>query len=132
MERNDWGLRSSYHANMAKKAPDPRSFEQDWFLPEWMASKKMSQAELGRRTGWSKATVNDIFHGKTNYYREIVNLAARALEVHPWELLMSPEEANQIKRLRTALDEEVHLRVAEAQQGFRTKDELPDRRKKAG
>lgn len=68
-----------------------------------MASKNMTQAELGRRTGWSKATCNDIFHGRTDYYRQILNEAAAALNVSPFELLMHPSEANQLRSISTAV-----------------------------
>lgn len=60
----------------------------------------MTQAGLSKITGWSKATTNDIYHGKTAYYRDILNRAASALQVAPWELLMHPDQANAIKRLR--------------------------------
>lgn len=64
----------------------------------------MSQAELMRRTGWSKATTNDIYNGKTGYYRNILNEAATALHIEPFELLMHPSEANHLRTLRkTAL-----------------------------
>jgi transcriptional regulator with XRE-family HTH domain len=72
----------------------------DWFLVEWMQSKRMTQAELARRTGWSKATANDIYHGVTSYYRQILNEAAAALNIQPWELLMSPADANALRAMR--------------------------------
>lgn len=93
----------SYSDRMTRKRPTASQGPQpDWFLVEWMRSKRVSQAELGRRTGWSKATVNDIYHGKTSYYREILNIAAKALEIEPYELLMSPEYANALKQQRAA------------------------------
>ena len=98
---------------MPRKATPARSIGPDWFLAEWMASKNITQAELGRRCGWSKATTNDIYHGKTEYYRAILNQVATALEVFPWELLMPPAEANRIKRWRAAFEQEAVLRVAE-------------------
>lgn len=90
----------SYHPIMPRKRIAPTEIGPDWFLVEWMHSKKMTQAELARRTGWSKATANDIFHGTTSYYRQILNEAAAALHVQPWELLMSPADANAIRRFR--------------------------------
>lgn len=90
----------SYHPNMPRKATPPRTVGPDWFLPEWMAAKRLKQADLVRLTGWSKATVNDIVHGRTEYYRAVVNQVAAALQVHPWELLMSPAEANAILAMR--------------------------------
>lgn len=85
---------------MARKQAPSTSIGPDWFLVDWMRSLKVSQATLGRETGWSKATVNDIYHGKTSYYRQIVNEAARALHIQPHELLMHPDEAMAIRRMR--------------------------------
>ena len=44
--------------------------------------------------------MNDIFHGKTSYYRQILNDAARALRIEPFELLMPPAAAMAIKNMR--------------------------------
>lgn len=85
---------------MARKSTERGNFGADWFLAEWMAAKAMSQAELGRRTGWGKATTHDIVHGKTGYYRKILNEAAAALHVQPFELLLAPEEANHLRAMR--------------------------------
>lgn len=118
MALNDAARDGSYNANMPKKRTETRTIGPDWFLQEWMASKNMTQAELGRRTGWGKATANDIYHGKTEYYRAIVNEAARALEIETWELLMSPAQANRIKRWRAAFEAEQLLIAAEDRAGF--------------
>lgn len=91
-----------------------------------MRSLHVNQAELGKRTGWSKATVSDIYHGRTNYYREIVNLVASALHVHAWELLMHPDEANRIKRWRAAFEEEQVKLAAEGGGGVRIVPEAED------
>ena len=85
---------------MPRKTTPPRTIGPDWHLPEWMAAKRISQADLVRLTGWSKATVNDIYHGRTEYYRAVLNQLAAALNVYPWELLMSPAEAMAILNLR--------------------------------
>lgn len=71
----------------------------DWYVNEWLATLKMSQADLGRATGWGKARVSEICSGKTNYYREIVNEIARAMNIHPFELLLHPDDAMAIRRL---------------------------------
>lgn len=115
---------------MARKVPPSRSVEPDWFLREWMDTLEVRQTDLIRETGWAKSRVSEIVNGKTDYYREIVNTLASVLKIHPWELLMLPEEAHHIKRLRAMLDEEVHLRVAEAQQGYTLPP--PPRDRKAG
>lgn len=112
---------------MPKKSSSGRTSGPDWFLPEWMASLRVTQADLCRATGWSKATANDIYHGKTEYYRAIVNQLADALHVQPWELLMSPEDAHHIRRLRAAAADEYALRVAESGQTYKPGNEPAER-----
>lgn len=78
--------------------------EFDWFLSDWLAAKGMSQADLCRATDFPKAKVSDLVNGKSRYNRDVVNTIARAMEIHPYELLMHPSDANALKRLRqTAL-----------------------------
>lgn len=100
MTDGDRRSRSSYHPNMPRKAKQSTVIGPDWFLQEWMRYFKKSQADMCRLTGWSKATMSDIYNGTTNYYREILNEVARALEVSPFELLMHPDEAHALRRLR--------------------------------
>jgi transcriptional regulator with XRE-family HTH domain len=72
----------------------------DWFLPEWMATLRVTQADLGRETGMSKSTISEIVNGKTHYYRALLNEMARALKIAPFELLLPPEEAFALRRMR--------------------------------
>ena len=91
-----------HHANMARKtkqvstsAPGP-----DWFLQEWMAALRKSQADLARECDWARGTMHGIYHGRTEYYRELVNLIASKLNIQPYELLMHPDDAMAIRQLR--------------------------------
>jgi transcriptional regulator with XRE-family HTH domain len=113
---------------MARKTEPSQSIGPDWFLVEWMQSTKMTQAELSRRTGWPKATANEIYHGKTSYYRQILNEAASALNVQPYELLMPPEEAYHVRRLRTVVEEEHRLRAVADQRAQFKPEEPPAER----
>jgi transcriptional regulator with XRE-family HTH domain len=58
--------------------------------------------DLVRETGMSKATISDIVNGRTNYYRALVNQMALVLRIEPFELLMHPDEAFALRRLRAA------------------------------
>lgn len=44
-------------------------------------------------TGWSKATMSQLYNGTQDYSPKVVNEAARALNAQPYELLMVPERA---------------------------------------
>lgn len=72
----------------------------DWFLNEWMASVGLSQTQLREITGWSKGAASEICTGKTLYSRRLLNEAANALNIHPYELLMHPDDAMALRRIR--------------------------------
>ena len=73
----------------------------NWYLREWMAALGVAkQTEMMARTGWSKATMSQLYSGKQDYSPKIVNDAARALNVEPYELLMPPEMAFALRRQR--------------------------------
>lgn len=87
----------------------------DWFLRQWVETLRTTQAELERRTGWDKRKASHLMNGKQPYKRDTVNEAALALSIEPFELLMHPEDAFALRRLR-----ENALRIAsEARNPFR-------------
>lgn len=100
----------SYNAKVPKKKPraKPHRAEPDWFLPEWIATLKTTQSKLARQCGWNTSTMHGIYHGRTQYYREIVNLIAGNLNIKPYELLMHPDEAFALRQQR-----EVALKIVE-------------------
>jgi len=76
----------------------------DWFLKEWLATLDMRQARLCEVTGWDKRKASDLVGCKQRYNRDAVNEAAAALNISPFELLLSPADAMAFRRLReTAL-----------------------------
>lgn len=83
----------------------------DWFLPEWMGALRVKPVDLVRETGMSKATISDIVNGRTNYYRALVNQMASVLHIEPFELLMHPDQAFALRRLRADA-----IRIAAEQQ----------------
>lgn len=72
----------------------------NWFLKEWMDHLEVNQAEMIRRTNWSKASASQLYNNKQDYSPKLVNEAALALNVAPYELLMKPEAAMALRRLR--------------------------------
>ena len=65
-----------------------------------MAALRKSQADLARDCDWTRGTMHGIYHGRTDYYRELVNLIASKLNIQPYELLMHPDDAMAIRQLR--------------------------------
>ncbi len=78
---------------------------QDWYLREWMSRKGKIQADLVKELGWDKARANFVYHSKQSYRRDLVNELSRWLEVEPYELLMPPQEADALRRLRESAEE---------------------------
>lgn len=78
------------------------ALEKNWFLQEWMAHFDKRQAALTNELGWNKGRANHIWHGKQPYNRSIVNEVATWLGVEPYELLMPPGKALQLRRFEDA------------------------------
>lgn len=53
--------------------------------------------------------MHGIYHGRTEYYREILNLVALKLGIEPYELLMPPSLAAAFKKFRASAEEIVTL-----------------------
>ena len=81
----------------------------NWYLPEWMAACGLegrgSQTKMRELTGWSKATMHQLYHGEQDYSPAVVNAAATALKAEPYELLMPPEKAFMIRRALASIKE---------------------------
>lgn len=74
--------------------------EPDWHLQEWMTYFEKKQASLTNELGWNKGRANHIYHGKQKYNRDLVNEVTQWLGIEPYELLMQPEAALQLRALR--------------------------------
>lgn len=91
--RNAFAEGMGYSRRMAK----PRH---DWFLKEWLKAVGKKQADMARELEWNKAKVSLTASGKQPYNREDVNEASAYLNIAPYELLMHPEDAMALRRLR--------------------------------
>ena len=96
---NDFAGALSHNQNMARRGIPGQI---NWYLREWMDMLGVNQAEMIRRTDWSKATASQLYNNIQDYSPKIVNEAAKALNVAPFELLMKPEEAMALRRQRDA------------------------------
>ncbi len=74
--------------------------EPDWFLREWAEVRAKKQSGLTAELDIHKTTAHRLWTGKQPYRRDFVNLIAAWLGIEPYELLMAPEEAMAIRRLR--------------------------------
>jgi hypothetical protein len=82
----------------------------DWYLNEWLAYYGKRQRDIVADLDWNKARVSLMVRGTQPYTRDAVNELASYLNIKPFELLMHPEEAMAIRRLR-----ETAAKIAEDQ-----------------
>lgn len=92
--RNDATTQHSHTVNVET------SNEPDWYLQEWAQHAGKKQADLVNDLGWLKNHAHRIWHGKQPYRRDIVNDVAKWLGIQPYELLMPPEQALQMRQFR--------------------------------
>ena len=78
----------------------------------------VSQTDMQELAGWSKTTASLTYNCRQDYNPSLIASAARALNLHNYELLLPPEEAMHIRRLRQAVEEEHRLRAAETSASF--------------
>lgn len=73
-----------------------------WFFAEHAEAQDHSQADAERALGWPRGKVSALWNGKQRYNQEAVDQVADWLKLEPYELLMTPGEAQAIKQLRSA------------------------------
>lgn len=96
----DTGGGFSHNPNMAEaKAPG------DWYLQEWFAALGLIQRDLVTKLDYPTATANALWHGVQRYRRDHIQEVSALLNIRPYELLMPPEEAFAMRRLKAAIAE---------------------------
>lgn len=91
--RNDPSRAVRYYGVMATPT-------HDWYLREWLRTLKKKQADIVRDLDWNKARISLMIRGEQPYTRDAINELAAYLSLHPYELLMHPDEAMALRRLR--------------------------------
>lgn len=93
----------SYPPNMANKKPQKTQadFKHTWFIQEWMALASKRQADMIRELDMSRAVASSVWNGQ-QYTQTLIDQLAPWLHARPWELLMHPDEAMAIRRMREA------------------------------
>jgi transcriptional regulator with XRE-family HTH domain len=85
----------------------------NWYLREWMDACGLkgrgAQAKMCELTGWSKASMSQLYNGSQDYSPKIITEAARALKIAEYELLMHPDHAMALRRLQTSAQQIVSL-----------------------
>lgn len=90
-------------AKPAKRSSTPLSeLKHRWYFREWATLRGKIQADADRELGWPRAKTFALWNGKQRYTQDSVDEAAIWLGVEPYELLMPPEEAMQLRQIRAA------------------------------
>jgi transcriptional regulator with XRE-family HTH domain len=115
MVPDDYRRRRSHNPNMAKPTTAQSDFQHTWYLREWMNLAGKRQADLIREIGWSRAKASDVWNGQ-QYTQLMIDQVAPWLHARPYELLMHPEEAMALRRLREdaarIVSDTAHIRAA--------------------
>ncbi len=77
----------------------------NWYLREWFAVIGLKQHDLVTKLDYPKNSAFKLWHGVQPYRRDNVEEIAALLSIRPYELLMPPEEAMQLRRLRSVIAE---------------------------
>jgi hypothetical protein len=85
----------------------------DWYLKEWLGTLDATVTWLEGETGWTHRIASQLVNRRTRWNRDHLALAAKVLRIAPYELLLHPEDAMHIRRLRSAVEVEARLRAAE-------------------
>lgn len=106
------------------------------FLPEWLASVGLIQADLCKELGWSKAKANAVWNHQQRYNEDMLAEIASLVNARTWELLMSPEEAHRLRRQQAALIEAAQAGAGAPKDGGAPSPQVvtpaPASRRKAG
>ncbi|RYE61084.1 MAG: hypothetical protein EOP20_00680 [Hyphomicrobiales bacterium] len=87
----------------AKRSATPLSeLKHRWYFKEWAILRGKIQADADRELGWPRAKTQALWNGKQRYTQDSVDEAALWLDVAPYELLMDPAEAMQLRQIREA------------------------------
>lgn len=95
----------------------------DWYFQDWLKASGKRQADVVKDLDWNKAKVSLMARGLQPYTREEVNELAAYLNIRPWELLMPPEDAHALRRLRAEM-----VRMAHDPDLILSDDPLPDKK----
>lgn len=90
--QNDFGRALAYYCSMKPAY--------DWYLAEWLSALHKKQADIVRDLDWNKARVSLMLSGKQQYTRDAVNELSLYLNIRPYELLMHPDDAMRLRRLK--------------------------------
>jgi plasmid maintenance system antidote protein VapI len=70
-----------------------------WHIQEWMERKHKKQADIVRELDWERGLTSKVINGKQAFTRDDLLALSEWLGIEPYELLMSPSRADQIRAI---------------------------------
>lgn len=58
-----------------------------WYVAQWLEFTHVTQADLGRATGWSKGHISDLVNGKERWNEDDIYAFANVIRCPPGALL---------------------------------------------
>jgi hypothetical protein len=84
----------------------------EWFLKEHLAAKQKSNKWLEGKTGWTHRITNDLINRNIRFNSDHLAAVAEALEIEPFEIMLHPADAAEIKRIRADYYRELQAAAA--------------------
>lgn len=94
----------------------------DWYLREWLRTLGKTQQWVADELRLQKSKISRKANGVTPYDRDDINAISALLHLSPYELLMPPEDAMEIRSLRKAIS-----LAAERRAEYHPQPEMSDR-----
>lgn len=94
-QRNAFGAATGYVCFMANN-------RHPWHLKAWLKRRGKTQADLANDLDMNKAKVSLLVNEKQRYDQEDITVIAEYLKLAPYELLMHPDEADALRRFKSA------------------------------
>jgi transcriptional regulator with XRE-family HTH domain len=72
----------------------------NWYLRDWLKTLNISQQALADSLDWQKSKVSRLASGTSDWSRGHLDEISSVLHLEPFELLLHPEDAMAMRRLR--------------------------------
>lgn len=84
----------------------------DWFLKEHLAAKQKSNKWLQFKTGFTHRITNQLINRTVRFNSDHLAAVVKALEIEPFEIFLHPDDAAEIKRIRSHYYRELQAAAA--------------------
>ncbi len=102
----------------------------DWYLKQWLRTLGKTQQWVADQLELQKSKISRKASGTTPYDRDDVNAISALLHLQPYELLMHPEDAMEIRSMRKSIQLAAERRAAYRHQPDDWAEQLVVRKKK--